>query len=78
KRKINEALDTAGERKSYRTIAELEDGKFKKTVIFVNAESGVGKTLFSKKLINLLQMIALKYGQIWDFCVTASTNAFDE
>lgn len=20
----------------------------------------------------------MKYGQIWDFCVTASTNAFDE
>lgn len=78
KRKINEALDTAGERKSYQTIAELEAEKFKKTVIFINADSGVGKTKYSKKLIRLLQQVAKKYGQNWDFCVTASTNAFDE
>ncbi|WP_457778407.1 hypothetical protein [Streptococcus uberis] len=78
KRKINEALDTAGERKSYQTIAELEAGTFKKTVIFINADSGVGKTKYCKKLIRLLQKIARKHGQTWDFCVTASTNAFDE
>lgn len=78
KRKINEALDTAGERKSYKTIAELEAGQFKKTIIFINAESGVGKTAISKKLIGILQTVALKFNQNWDFCVTASTNAFDE
>lgn len=78
KRKINEALETAGERKSYKAIADLEAGKFKKTVIFINANSGVGKTLFSKKLIRLLQQTAIVHGQTWDFCVTASTNAFDE
>lgn len=78
KRKVNEALDTAGERRSYRTIAELEAGKFKKTVLFITADSGVGKTKHSKKLITLLQNIALKFGQTWNFCITASTNAFDE
>ena len=78
KRKVNEALETAGERKSYRTIAELEEGSFKKTVLFITAKSGVGKTKYSKKLITLLQNVALKFGQIWDSCVTASTNAFDE
>lgn len=78
KRKINEALDTFGERKSYKTIAELENNKFKKTIIFINASSGAGKTQYSKKLITLLQIIARKYGQSWDYCVTASTNAFDE
>ena len=78
KRKINEALDTAGERKSYQTIAEMEAGQFKKTIIFVQAESGVGKTKLSKQLIALLQKVALKFGQTWDFCVTASTNALDE
>ena len=78
KRKVNEALDTAGERKSFRTIAELELGNFKKTVLYINADSGVGKTQYSKKLIKLLQSIANKYGEKWDYCVTASTNAFDE
>lgn len=78
KRKTNEALDTAGERKSYQAIADLEAGKFKKTILFITAESGAGKTRYSKKLIALLQKVALKYGQRWDYCVTASTNAFDE
>ncbi|WP_438838441.1 Rep family protein [Streptococcus pluranimalium] len=78
KRKINEALETAGERKSFRTIAELELGNFKKTVLYINADSGVGKTQYSKKLIKLLQSIANKYGENWNYCVTASTNAFDE
>lgn len=78
KRKVNEALETAGERKSYQTIAELEAGKFKKTILYIYAESGSGKTKYCKKLIELLQTIALKYGQKWEYCLTASTNAFDE
>lgn len=78
KRKINEALETAGERRSYRAIAELEAGKFKKTVLFINAESGVGKTQFSKNFIRLLKNVARNFGHSWDSCVTASTNPFDE
>ena len=78
KRKINEALETAGERKNYQTVFDLEAGKFKKTILFIYADSGVGKTQYSKKLISLLQQIAQRHGQTWDLCVTASTNAFDE
>lgn len=78
KRKVNEALETAGERKSYQTIAELEAGKFKKTILYIYAESGSGKTKYCKKLIELLKTIALKYGQRWEYCLTASINAFDE
>ncbi len=78
KRKINEAIETSGERKSYKTIAELENGEFKKTVIFITAESGIGKTALSKQLIRILQEVSRKFGQNWDFCVTASTNPFDE
>lgn len=78
KRKINEAIETSGERKSYKTISELENGEFKKTVIFITAESGIGKTALSKQLIRILQTVAIKFKQNWDFCVTASTNAFDE
>lgn len=78
KRKVNEALETAGERRSYRTIAELEAGQFKKTVIFIQAKSGVGKTKFSKELINAIQANAVKNGLNWEACLTASINAFDE
>lgn len=78
KRRINEALETAGECKSYRTIADLEEGKFKKTVIFISAKSGMGKTKLSKALIEIIQATAMKNGLNWETCVTASTNAFDE
>lgn len=79
KRKINDAFDTAAESKSYQTIADLDAGKFKKTVFFIIAESGAGKTVLSKKIISILQSIALKQmEQRWDYCLTASNNAFDE
>lgn len=79
KRKINDAFETAGESKSYRTISDLEAGKFKKTIIFIVAKSGAGKTILSKSIISILQMIALKHCEHnWDYCLTASTNAFDE
>lgn len=78
KRKINEAFDTFGERKGYEAVADLEKGKFKKSIIFLTADSGAGKTALSKKFIGILQTVALKFNFSWDFCVTASSNAFDE
>lgn len=79
KRKINEAFETAGENKSYRTMSDLENGNFKKTVIFIYADSGQGKTRFSKEIITAIQTAALKYDEArWDFCLTASTNSFDD
>lgn len=79
KRKINEAFETAGENKSYRTMSDLENGNFKKTVIFIYADSGLGKTRFSKEIITAIQSAALKYDEThWDFCLTASTNSFDD
>ena len=79
KRKINEALDTAGERKSFQAISDLEKGSFKKTVLYVLADSGVGKTKFSMELIHKLQSIVKEnYGYELTYCLTASKNAFDE
>lgn len=79
KRKINDALETRGENKSYQAISALEKGEFKKSIIFITANSGKGKTVFSKKLIDILQSTAKKYtNNSWEYCLTASTNAFDE
>ncbi|HEO3189502.1 TPA: AAA family ATPase [Streptococcus agalactiae] len=78
KRKINEALDTAGERKSFQAIEDIDSCKFKKTIIFLQGESGQGKTKLSKSIINIAQRIAFNNGYSWDSCSTASTNAFDE
>lgn len=78
KRKFLEAFETFGERKGYQAIADLEAGKFKKSVFFIHAESGKGKTRLAKHLIQLIQSEARKQGENWEFCLTASTNAFDE
>ncbi|MGI6154393.1 MAG: Rep family protein [Enterococcus lemanii] len=79
KRKFNDAFDTFGESKSYQTIASLNANEFKKTVLFIQAESGAGKTVLSKEAIRVLQNVASeKTKQNWDYCLTASNNAFDE
>lgn len=79
KRLFNDAFDTAAERKSYQTILDLANGKFKRSVIFISGSSGKGKTRFSKQIIKLLQKISKEYtGKVFDYCLTASTNAFDE
>ncbi len=79
KRKFNDAFDSYGENKSYRAFADIEDRKFKKTVIFVFGESGSGKTVLSKEMIRIIQSVSLKYcGSNWTYCLTASRNAFDE
>ena len=79
KRRINEAFETAGENKSYQTVADLEAGKFKKTCFFIHGKSGTGKTYVSKKIIETLKNLALyAENKTWYSCMTASTNAFDE
>lgn len=78
KRKFVEAFDTFAERKGYKAISDIEAGNFKKTVIFIYAKSGQGKTRLAKYLIQLFQAESRKNGENWESCLTASTNAFDE
>lgn len=77
--KINEAFNVIGERKSMTAQNDLEAGKFKKTVVFISAQSGAGKTRFGKQLVRQIQTFAqAHYGEDWECCLTASTNPFDE
>lgn len=78
-RRINEALMALGELRSYKTIGELENNDFKKTIIYIQAESGKGKTVLSKQLTNHFKNLGFEHTQrLWEHCLTASTNAFDE
>lgn len=79
KRRINEAFDTFYEKKALKTINDLENGKFKKTVIFIQGRSGIGKTKFSKKIAGLIKLLSQYFTERpWEVCITASKNAFDE
>ena len=77
--KINEALDTANEKKALKTILALDNKEFKKTIIFIEGKSGIGKTVFAKNTIKIIKKLSFFYSKkMWESCITASTNAFDE
>ncbi|MBS0939836.1 Rep family protein [Lactiplantibacillus plantarum] len=77
--KINDAFTVVGERKSITAQHDIETKKFKKSIVFISGVSGSGKTMFGKFLIRQIQsLVRQKLGTDWDYCVTASTNPFDE
>lgn len=78
KHRINEAFETYGEQKSYKTITALEAKEFKKTILFIAGESGTGKTVLAKELVALIISEAEQINERWECCITAATNAFDE
>lgn len=78
KTKINEAFMTLGEIKSNATKQALENGEFKKTIIFITGKSGLGKSRFAKSFVKELISLANINNYSWSDVVTAGTNIFDE
>lgn len=78
KTRINEAFRAIGEIKGTRTKQDLENGLFKKTILFIYGKSGLGKTRLAKELVSLLEQLASVNGQKWQSVLTAGTNIFDE
>ena len=78
KTRINEAFAVLGEIKGNRTKKAIENGEFKKTVLFIHGRSGLGKTRFAKELASKIQGLALRNGQKWDLATTAGTNVMDD
>ncbi|HGK7225032.1 TPA: Rep family protein [Streptococcus agalactiae] len=78
KTKINEAFMTLGEIKSNATKQALENGEFKKTIIFITGKSGLGKSRFAKTFVKELISLANINNHSWSDVVTAGTNIFDE
>ncbi|MFM0610822.1 AAA family ATPase [Streptococcus suis] len=78
KTKINEAFMTLGEIKSNATKQALENGEFKKTIIFITGKSGLGKSRFAKTFVKELISLANTNKYRWSDVVTAGTNIFDE
>lgn len=76
--RINDAIRTVGEIKGARTKDELENGEFKKTILFIHGASGLGKSRFAKKLAKDIIQMAKLNGQNWQSVLTAGTNMFDE
>lgn len=78
KSKLNEAFETYAERKSLKTLKDLENGLFQKTIIFLQGASGLGKTTLAKELAYKLQFLSRANGEDWETVITAATNPFDD
>lgn len=78
KTRINDAIKTVGEIKGARTKDELENGEFKKTILFIYGNSGLGKSRFAKKLAKDIIQLAKLNNKKWQSITTAGTNMFDE
>ncbi|MDY5636068.1 MAG: Rep family protein [Streptococcus orisratti] len=78
KTKINEAFMTLGELKSLKTKIALENGEFKKTILFINGKSGLGKSRLSKTIAKEIIELAKSHNENWSHVLTAGTNIFDE
>ena len=78
KTRINDAIRTVGEIKGARTKDELENGEFKKTILFIYGNSGLGKSRFAKELANDIIQMAKLNNKKWQSITTAGTNMFDE
>lgn len=78
KRCCDDAFDTYGNRKAFKTIQALENGEFKLSVFFFKGESGAGKTRGAKKLITALIKASERNGEAWRVCSTASSNPMDD
>lgn len=78
KSKLNEAFETYAERKSLKTLKDLELGLFQKTIIFFQGASGLGKTTLAKELTHEIQLLSKANGEDWEAIITAATNPFDD
>ena len=76
--KVNDAIKSIGEIKCARTKDELENGEFKKTILFIYGESGLGKSTFAKEIAKSLIQLAKLNNKKWQSVLTAGTNMFDE
>lgn len=78
KRRCDDAFDTYGTRRVYRTMQALENGEFKLSVFFFVGESGSGKTRSAKMFIDRLIKASADKGDAWRLCSTASSNPMDD
>lgn len=79
KRRCDDAFDTYGERRAYKTMQAMENGEFKTSVLFVTGRSHSGKSYFTDYLVkSLKESSKAKFGEAWSSCSVASSNPFDD
>lgn len=79
KRRCEDAFDTYGQHKIYKTMQAMENGEFKTSVFFITGKAHAGKSYFTDNLVKSIQKkMQEEMGETWTVCTCASTNPFDE
>lgn len=78
KRRCDDAFDTYGTRRAYKTMQALQNGEFKLTVFFITGKSGTGKSRFANRFIQTLINKSAVNGEPWRLCEAASSNPVDD
>lgn len=79
KRRCEDAFDTYGQHKIYKTMQKMEDGEFKTSVFYVTGKSHSGKSYFTDNLVKSIQTkVKEEMGETWTVCTCAASNPFDE
>lgn len=78
-RQCDDAFNVYGQRKAYKSLQALKEGKYRLTVLFVKGESGQGKTRFANSLINkTIQDAKDKLNEDWTVYNGATANVLDD
>lgn len=78
KRRIDDALDSYGQRRALIAAEALKNGEFETTVVFVTGEAGSGKTRFALELVASQIEAAASRGERWNCYEAASSNPMDD
>lgn len=76
--KVEDAFRVYGERRAYKTLQALKQGKFHLTVFFITGAPGAGKTRLAQAFVDSLIKTSSQFDERWRVCQTAATNPMDD
>jgi len=77
-RACEDALMVYGERRAYKTLQSLKQGKYKMAVFYITGQAGSGKTRMAKMFVDKLIKESEGYDEKWRVCHTAASNPMDD
>lgn len=78
KRKFEDAFSALAERKYMEALRDLEDGKFSIRVLYIQGNTGAGKSTLAKKLAGQAITSANENGEKWSVHFSGATNPLDD
>lgn len=77
-RRCEDAFETYGQRRAYKTLQAMKNGNIKMAVFYIQGPPGSGKTRLAKQFVANLVKMSGQYDERWRVCQTAATNPMDD